>query len=451
MRGKTQDRPTVLIIGAGPAGLFTAQELSDDDAQVIILNRDVKPGGLAEYGIYHSKHRIKSGLRRQFRKILDDEAIHYYGNVTVGEDKDLTLDALREMGFDAIVVAVGAQGTKWLSIEGESLDGVYHAKDLIYYYNDLPPFSERSYPIGDRVALVGVGNVMADIAHWLVRDVKVDAVIAVARRGPAEVKFTPRELAYSAASLDLEALDAEIERVRDRMEAVGQDPEAAKALILSALERAPAPVSDTRLRFRFLSAIGRILGDGEGNVAGLEVEDTRLVWDEERGRTYPDRLGTRHVLDVDTVIFCIGDRVSEGLGLPVENFSYCKHPAPEHPVDGICYEAYDPTTEEALKRVFLVGWAREASAGQVGLARKDAKRCVEAVKTYLDAARAQDSGDTDPLGSLKRHLDALDHPVVDKADWHRLKVAEAEEAERRNEEHFKYESNDAMLAAIGKG
>jgi ferredoxin--NADP+ reductase len=437
-----------LIIGAGPAGLFAAQELSDCGARVIILNRDIKPGGLAEYGIYHDKYRIKSGLRRQFRKILDDEAVAYYGNVTVGEDGDVTLDELRAMGFDAIVVAVGAQGTKWLGIEGESLKGVYHAKDLIYYYNDLPPYSERSYPIGDRVALVGVGNVMADIAHWLVRDLKVDEVIAVARRGPAEVKFTPRELAYTAANLDVEALDAEIERVRERMEAVGQDAEKAKDFILSALERAPEPVSDTRLRFRFLSAMGRILGDGEGRVDGLEVENTRLVWDEERGRTYPDRLGTTHTLDVDTVIFCIGDRVSEDFGLPVENFSYCKHPAPEHAVDGVCFEAYDPKAEEALEGVFLVGWAREASAGQVGLARKDAKGCVEAVTSYLSEAGNAEDGD--PHAALRRRLGDLAHPVVDKADWHRLEAEEAEEAERRDVAQFKYESNAAMLAAIGK-
>jgi ferredoxin--NADP+ reductase len=291
---------------------------------------------------------------------------------------------------------------------------------------------------------------MADLAHWLVRDVKVDEVIAVARRGPAEVKFTPRELGYSAANLDVAALDAEIARVRDRMEAVDQDPDEAKAFILSALEHAPEPVSDTRLRFRFLSAMGRILDDGEGHVGGLEVENTRLVWNEERGRTYPDRLGTTHVLDVDTVIFCIGDRVSEDLGLPVENFSYCKHPSPEHAVDGVCYEAWDPQTEDALDGVFLVGWAREASTGQVGLARKDAKGCIKAVTSYLDAADAPGAGEGDPLGALRRHLDALDHPVIDKADWHRLEDVEAEEAERREVEAFKYESNAAMLAAIGK-
>jgi ferredoxin--NADP+ reductase len=100
------------------------------------------------------------------------------------------------------LVTAGAQGTKWLGLPGEDLFGVYHAKDLVYHYNRLPPFSVRKYAIGERVALIGVGNVMMDIAHWLVRDLKVKEVVAVARRGPAEVKFTKKEMEFITANLD---------------------------------------------------------------------------------------------------------------------------------------------------------------------------------------------------------------------------------------------------------
>jgi ferredoxin--NADP+ reductase len=58
----------------------------------------------------------------------------------------------------------------------------------------LPPYSQREYIIGKRVALIGAGNVMLDIAHWLVRDIKVDEVVAVVRRGPSEVKFSKKEM-----------------------------------------------------------------------------------------------------------------------------------------------------------------------------------------------------------------------------------------------------------------
>ena len=74
----------IAVIGAGPAGLFGARELATQGARVAIFNRDIKPGGLAEYGIYPVKHTMKEGLRKQFRQTLDIANIDYYGNVTIG-------------------------------------------------------------------------------------------------------------------------------------------------------------------------------------------------------------------------------------------------------------------------------------------------------------------------------------------------------------------------------
>ncbi len=446
--GKQWSLPAVvLVIGAGPAGIFAAQELVKQGIEVILLNRDIRPGGLAEYGIYYNKHNIKSALRAQFHKILQQPGITYYGNVSVGEDGDLTLSRLGEMGFGAIIVAVGAQGTKWLGLPGEQLQGVYQAKDIIYHYNGLPPFSQREYAIGKRVALIGVGNVMADVAHWLVRDLEVEEVIAVARRGPAEVKFTPLEFAYVAANLDVPALKAEAERIRERMEAVGQDPEAATAPILAAVSRAVEATSDTRLRFRFLASPCRIRGDPPGRVAGLEIEDTALGLTE-TGGTRATRLGTTEILDVDTVIYCIGDRVSEGFGLPVARFSFAKWSEPRYPVDGISFEAYDPEADVPIKGVFIVGWARAASRGQVGLARKDARNCVKAVMAYLS-----DAGDPASPDAVRQALQAALHllkkPVVTKALALRLSEIEAAEAARRGEPGFRFSTNADMLAALG--
>ena len=197
----------VAVIGAGPAGLYAARKLAENNARVVIFNRDIKPGGLAEYGIYPDKYKMKSGLRGQFKKILADERIDYYGNVRVCSAGELDICALMDSCFQAILVATGAQGTKWLGLPGEDLQGVYHAKDLVYHYNRLPPFSTRQYPIGRRVALIGAGNVMIDIAHWLIRDVKVDEVVTIVRRGPADVKFTKAEASYVAANFDMPALE----------------------------------------------------------------------------------------------------------------------------------------------------------------------------------------------------------------------------------------------------
>ena len=133
----SQPTHLVAVIGAGPAGLFAARELALNNVRVVIFNRDIKPGGLAEYGIYPDKHRMKEGLRAQFRQILGMPLIDYIGHLTVGAQADLSLEALRGLGFSAMLVSVGAQGTKKLGLPGEEARGVFHAKDLVYHYNSI--------------------------------------------------------------------------------------------------------------------------------------------------------------------------------------------------------------------------------------------------------------------------------------------------------------------------
>lgn len=442
---ETSDRHLAAVIGAGPAGLFAARQLASHNVHVVLFNRDIKPGGLAEYGIYPTKHKMKEGLRRQFREILENPQIEYYGNIVIGQKGDLSLMELRALGFQALLVTVGAQGTKWLGLPGEDLVGVYHAKDLVYHYNKLPPYSQKKFVIGQRVALIGVGNVMLDLAHWLIRERKVEEVIAVARRGPAEVKFTRKEMETVARNLDLEDLENEFGRVAPVMRAVGQDIAEAKAYFLSALPKALEPVSNTRFRFEFLASPSRIIGGERGVVRGLEVEDTTLVRDD--GDTKAKRLGTKRVIPCDTVIFCIGDRVDETFGLPIRWNEFVKNPEPRFPVEGKSYEAYDPDLNRPVDRVFVAGWSREASSGLVGVARKDGENGALAVLQYLQTMPPLKSFDR-ILTEIHERITRLEKRIVTKDDWKRLEIAEQAEAERLGQEEFKFATNEEMLAAI---
>lgn len=433
----------VAVIGAGPAGLYAARLLASSGAHVVLFNRDIKPGGLAEYGIFFDKYKMKSGLRKQFKKILDDDHIAYFGNVTIGRNADFTLDQIRAMGFDAILVTVGAQGTKWLGLPGEELTGVYHAKDLVYHYNKLPPFSEEQYAIGRRVAIIGAGNVMLDIASWCIRYLKVDEVVSVVRRDPAAVKFTKKEMSIVFENLDIAALDAEIERTRPIMEAVGNDPEAARDFILSAEARAYPKLSDTRFRFEFLSQPQRIIGDGNGRVSGLEVEDTTLVL-RSGGRTSAVGTGHTRVIDVDTVVFAIGDKVDNDFGLPVEWNEYVKSKAPQFPIDDMSYEAFDPVTGQTINGVFVAGWARSASDGLVGAARKDGENGAKALLAYLETKEAGGVS----AESIGETIRANVASVVDKVALDRLEAVEEAHALADGLEEFKYSTNEDMLAVI---
>lgn len=432
----------VAVIGAGPAGIFGARELANQGVRVMLFNRDIKPGGLAEYGIYPTKYTMKAGLRKQFRQILEHPNIDYYGNLSIGRHGDLSFDNLRKLGFQAILVTAGAQGAKWLGLPGEDLIGVYQAKDVVYFYNKLPPNSQMKFRFGARCAIVGAGNVMVDIARYLIRQEQVEEVIVVVRRGPAEVKFDKKEMEYVIANLDQEALDKEIARVRPIMEAVGQDPEAARATILEALPKAYVKVSDTRFRFEFLSSPVQMLGEN-GLLTQLEIEDTTLILKD--GNTKARGTGKNRLLDVETVIFAIGDKVDEKFGLPIEWNEFVKNENPHFPVDGNSYEAFDPKTGAPIEGVFVGGWSRKASDGLVGYARKDGINAAKAVWGYLHTKEA----DVSAYESIKAKLKSLSKPIVTKDDLKQLDAVETEEAQKRGVEEFKFENNKDMLRAMG--
>jgi ferredoxin--NADP+ reductase len=426
----------VAVIGAGPAGLFGARELANLGARVVLFNRDIKPGGLAEYGIYPNKHTMKNGLRKQFRQIMDLPNMDYYGNVTIGAQGDFTLDDLRAMGFQAILVTAGAQGTKWLGLPGEDLEGVYHAKDVVYFYNNLPPYTQKSFLFGKRCAVIGAGNVMLDITHYLARELKVDEVVAVVRRGPAEVKFDKKEMEYVVANLDQAALDAEITRVTPIMEAVHQDPAAARAAILEALPKALPKVSDTRFRFEFLASPVQMIGDENGRVKHVELEDNILV--EANGDTKAKSTGHKRLLDVETVIFAIGDKVDDTFGLPVEWNEFVKNQSPRFPIDGISYESpYDD--------VFVGGWSRQASSGLVGYARKDGTNAAKAVWQFLQTQKTVEPN----IEVVVERVKKLGKPIVVKEDVKKLEAIELAEAQKQGLEAFKFSTNDEMLEAMG--
>lgn len=432
----------VAVVGAGPAGMYAARELARAGAKVIVFNRDIKPGGLAEYGIYLDKYSMKEGLRSQFRQVLDTPGLTYYGNIVVGATGDLTLQDLRALGFQAILVTVGAQGTKWLGLPGENLTGVYHAKDVVYHYNQLPPYTQKPFQFGKKIAIVGAGNVMLDITRYLIHRLKVDEVVAVVRRGPAEVKFDKKEMEYVIQNLDQRTLDEEIARVTPLMQAIGQDPVVARATILEALPKAQPSSSNARFRFEFLASPAQMLGNDQGAVTGLEVEDNILSLVD--GEVKARGTGNKRVIAVDSVVFAIGDKVDESFGLPIQGSEFAKNLTPRYPVDGITFEAYNPQTKTVIDDVFMAGWSRQASTGLVGYARKDGTQGAKVVLQYLQTLQPTLPNDT----ALKDHLKKLGKPVITQSDIRKLTEIETAEAQKRGVEAFRFGTNEEMLEKI---
>lgn len=436
----------VAVIGAGPAGLYASRKLAEAGVRVALFNRDIKPGGLAEYGIYHDKYKMKHGLRAQFKQILATPGIDYFGNVIVCCGGNIVLEDMLESGFHAVLITTGAQGTKWLRLPGENLPGVYHAKNIVYHYNLLPPFSQKKYLLGQRVALVGAGNVMLDIAHYLVRDRKVEEVAVVVRRGPAEVKFTRKELESVVANLDVEALEAEFVRIGPLMQAAGQDPQTARSAFAEALPKALPRISETRLRFEFLSTPVRVMGDWMSGVSGLKVEENILVAQD--GVVKARGTGNSRTIPADTVIFAIGDTVDKDFCIPIYNDAYVTSKTPRFPVDGISFEAFNPDTNQPIERVFLSGWARQASTGLVGYARKDGEMAALAVLQFLQSQPPMRDLEN-VLEKFERRLVETHERVVTKDHLAKLEEVEKAEAASLGAEDFKFGTNDEMFTAMG--
>ena len=434
----------VAVVGAGPAGIYGARKLAEAGHRVVLLNRDIKPGGLAEYGIFVDKEKMKTGLRKQFKKILADPRVFYLGHVMVGKDQPLSLKDLQSMGFGALVVTAGAQGTKKLGIEGEEAVGVYHAKDVVYHYNSLPPFSEQTFEIGRRVAIIGMGNVMVDIANWLLNLKKIDQVVVVARRGPLEKAYDDSEFEYIDMYLDNADMKQEIERISASLKAVGQDVDA----ITQKFVKQGEPLEGRKLTFRYLCSPNKVIANAQGRVAALEAEENEMVLQD--GKTVAKGTGKSRRIEVDCVIYAIGDQVDPSLGLPFSRGAFVTNPEklPGDP-NPAAYQPYDPETKKILDDIFVAGWSRNASVGLVGVAKQDAERGMKVVNNFLAAKEGLSAGEMEQkIEALLEALKSKGATVVTKEDIELLEGAEQEEARARKTWDFKYTSDAKMLEVI---
>jgi ferredoxin/flavodoxin---NADP+ reductase len=447
----TQGKHVIIVAGAGPAGMAVASSLSKAGHEVIILNRDIKFGGLAEYGIFPSKLKLRGGLKKQYWELLERPNVHYFGNISIGKGKDLTVDEVRNLGASAVVVSIGAQGTKAIGVEGDSAQGVFHAKDVVYHFNRLPGFGDRPFEMGKHVAIIGAGDVMVDIAHWLIRYKKVERVTAIVRRGPAERKYNPKEIRAVCANMDAEGITNEVDRIKDRLAAVGQNAGEVLKSLTDEFTKCEPKVSEANMGFKFLASPKRILVDSNNRVRGLEMEDNKL--DPKGEDTVAVGLKQFYEFPCDAVVFAVGDKVDETVGLPYKSGMFITSPNKTgNDPDDALFQAYDETTRTIIDGVFLAGWARKASEGLVGIAKRDGDWCAEVVSRYLSTKSSESHSDAkvvlDKLAAvLTTHKS---HPV----DVEGLRILESQERSHWGEDcigEFKYTSTQEMLELIERG
>jgi glutamate synthase (NADPH) small chain len=251
----------IAVVGAGPAGLAVAENLSLAGHKCVVFEAWPEPGGVLVYGIPNFKMRKQ--IVDEYIAYLEALGIEFRCNTWVG--RDVTLDGMLDGEFDAVFVGTGAGVGNEMGIEGENLNGVHKATDFLVRGNlapdQLPAHLREPLPPPTNVVVIGGGDTSMDCVRTAVR-LGAKNVTCVYRRTEAEM------------------LGRQEERKNAREEGV---------------------------IFEMLTLPTRIIGDEHGNVTSVECQRMELGEPDESGRRRPIPVkGSEFLLPADTVAIAIG-------------------------------------------------------------------------------------------------------------------------------------------------
>jgi len=411
----------VAVVGSGPAGLYTAEALIKQAAllpvpvaiKVDVIDRLPTPYGLVRYGVAPDHKSIKS-VANYLRRVLESPDVRFVGGVSLGVD--VTREELLA-AYDAVVYATGAMRDRRLGIDGEDLPGSYAATDFVNWYCGHPDVDPGAFTLdAASVAVIGVGNVAVDVARILARDPaeleatdipepvmdalrasRVREVHVIGRRGPAQAKFTTKELrelgelagvevSVPADEFELEGgfdrsgesatLAASDRRVRGNLVAMAGWGGAATATPAAG---APAPTSDAaptpgaepgrQLRLRFWLRPVEIEKSADGTVGGIRLERTRLTESGEFEGT-----GEFETIDVQMVLRSVG---YQSVPLPGVPFDPKSHIVP-NAAGRVLSETGEPLPGE-----YVAGWLKRGPTGVIGTNKADAAETVQSLLADL--------------------------------------------------------------------
>lgn len=178
----------VAVVGGGPAGLSAAYYLALEGHQVTIFDAAPQLGGAMRYGI--PEYRLPKEILDKEIQVITDLCQNVFCNKVLG--RDFTIQQLRQMGFDAVFLGVGACQNQQLGLAGEQLEGAYSGIEFLRQVAMKNPIT-----VGKRVVVIGGGNTAMDAARTAVR-LGAEEVTVVYRRSSKEMPASPHEIEQAA-------------------------------------------------------------------------------------------------------------------------------------------------------------------------------------------------------------------------------------------------------------
>ncbi|MGH7355595.1 MAG: FAD-dependent oxidoreductase [Candidatus Rokuibacteriota bacterium] len=452
------------IVGAGPTGYYAVEHLFRQTGLVVevdMFDRLPTPYGLVRAGVAPDHQKIKS-VTAAFDRIAATPGFRFFGGVELG--KDLSVEDLR-LHYHQILYATGAQTDRRMGIPGEDLLGSHPATEFVAWYNGHPDYRDYQFDLTcERAAVVGVGNVAADVARILCRtadelartdiadyalealaESRIKEVVLLGRRGPAQAAFTNPEIKElgELADADVETLTEEVELDPQSRAALARSPDRAtqkKVEILASYARRPPSQKSRRLIVRFLVSPVELHGDSTGRLASMRLVRNRLVATD-TGTLQPKPTDRFEDLAVGLVFRSVGYR-----GVPLPG-------VPFHDAWGVILNdkgrVLDPDTRKPLPGEYTAGWIKRGPTGVIGTNKPDAGETVAGM--VEDVAAGRTLAPAQPSAEAAEDLVRLRQPkFISYPDWLRLNELEVARGRAAGRPRIKLTRVEDMLAALGR-
>ena len=404
----------IAIVGAGPAGYFTAQAFQKAQSNELsfaidMIERLPTPWGLVRSGVAPDHPKIKT-VSKVFEKIAKEPNFRLFGNVELG--KDFSLKDLRDQ-YDIVVLATGASKGRKLGIPGEELKNSLSAAEFVPWYNAHPDYVDVEVDLtSDTAVVIGAGNVAMDVARILAIDPteldttdvaehaliklkqsNIRTVIIFGRRGPEHAAFTAPELRdlpkleNTDVFIDPNQIEEAIKHIEE-MEEVEKDLknniEAMKTIAEHEKKGVPR-----KLELKFLSTPLEIKGNGK--VEEIVFQKNKV----ENGKV----IATSDTFSVKTglVIKAIGYDSIDYPGVTIENGRITN------------------IAGHVEHNVYVVGWAKRGPTGVIGTNKSDSNDVVDLIIENLKEPKTSEG----ITGLLKSG-----HEVIDQIAWEKINASE---------------------------
>jgi len=412
----------IAVIGSGPAGFYAAGHLlkdADERVEVDMIERLPTPWGLVRSGVAPDHPKIKS-VTRVYEKTAAHPRFRYFGNVTFGEHVSRS-DLLAH--YHAIVYATGSPSDRPLGIEGEHLPGSHAATEFVGWYNGHPDNTDLEVDLlrSERAVVVGNGNVAIDVARMLVlapeelaptdtadhalevlAASRVNEVVVLGRRGPAQAAFTNPELLELGELHDADVIvdGEELDRALAVHDAKAEEDVTSRKnveILRSYAEREPHGHSK-RIVLRFLLSPVSLHANDAGHLGSVELVRNELVAGA-GGALRASATDEHETIETGLLFRAIGYR---GMALPDVAFDERAAVIPNE-----AGRVIDPGTGKHAPGEYVVGWIKRGPSGVIGTNKKDAQETVDALLADLaggeeGAVHVPAESDADAIESLLR-------------------------------------------------